>query len=163
RDPRRVRVRPGERLGGGGGGVRVQATPPPAVEGVAPVVSAGHRAAGPGGGLPAPVGRGGRAKPIAPAAPRGAAAVVVLGGGASADSPMELFRMKHAAEQRLRASGITATIVRSTAFMETWVALLRQTAARSGRPLVFGRGDNPINFVSVIDVAALAERAITDP
>lgn len=57
--------------------------------------------------------------------------------GASADSPMELSRMKHAAEQRLRAGGISATIVRATAFLETWVGLLRHTAVRSGRPLVF--------------------------
>ena len=32
-------------------------------------------------------------------------------------------------------------------------------AGRSGRPLVFGKGDNPINFVSVIDVAAVVEHA----
>jgi len=163
RDPRRVRVRPGERLEVVEGDVRVQATLPPAVEGVATVVSAVHGLAGPGGVSPASVDRDGNANLIAAAASVGAAMVLMSVVGASADSPMELFRMKHAAEQRLRASGITATIVRSTAFMETWVALLRQTAARSGRPLVFGRGDNPINFVSVIDVAALAERAITDP
>ena len=30
------------------------------------------------------------------------------------------------------------------------------------RPIVFGRGENPINFVSVHDVAATAERAIVD-
>jgi hypothetical protein len=33
----------------------------------------------------------------------------------------------------------------------------------SGRILVFGRGDNPINFVSATDVAALVELAVTDP
>jgi uncharacterized protein YbjT (DUF2867 family) len=47
--------------------------------------------------------------------------------------------------------------------MELWIDVLEQTARRSGRPLVFGRGDNPINFVSVEDVAALIERVITDP
>jgi NADH dehydrogenase len=31
----------------------------------------------------------------------------------------------------------------------------------SGRIQVFGRGDNPSNFVSVIDVAALVERVVT--
>jgi len=31
------------------------------------------------------------------------------------------------------------------------------------KPLVFGRGENPINFVSVKDVAAVVERAVTDP
>jgi NADH dehydrogenase len=70
--------------------------------------------------------------------------------------------MKHAAEECLRASGVPWTIVRPTAFLETWIALFEQTAHGSGRPLVFGRGDNPINFVSVVDVAALVERAVLD-
>ena len=35
--------------------------------------------------------------------------------------------------------------------------------ATSGRPVIFGRGANPINFVSVSDVAALVERAVVDP
>ncbi len=53
--------------------------------------------------------------------------------------------------------------VRATAFLETWVALLQHTANASGRPVIFGRGDNPINFVSVTDVAALVERVTVDP
>ena len=52
--------------------------------------------------------------------------------------------------------------MRPTAFLETWIALFEQTAHGSGRPLVFGRGDNPINFVSVSDVAALVERVVVD-
>jgi uncharacterized protein YbjT (DUF2867 family) len=75
---------------------------------------------------------------------------------------MELFRMKHEAEQHLRASRVQWTIVRATAYFETWISVIEQTASKSGRPLIFGRGDNPINFVSATDVAALAERAITD-
>lgn len=51
----------------------------------------------------------------------------------------------------------------ATAFLELWIELLEQTAARSGRPVVFGRGDNAINFVSVNDVAAVVERATIDP
>ncbi len=70
--------------------------------------------------------------------------------------------MKHAAERHALASSVPTTTVRATAFAELWIELLRQTAGRSGRPLVFGRGDNPINFVSVVDVAALVERAATD-
>jgi NADH dehydrogenase len=31
------------------------------------------------------------------------------------------------------------------------------------KPIVFGRGNNPINFVSVHDVAAVVERAVIDP
>jgi uncharacterized protein YbjT (DUF2867 family) len=83
--------------------------------------------------------------------------------GASAEHPIELFRMKHAAEEHLRASGAPWTIVRATAFAEFWLDLLDQTAGGSGRPLIFGRGSNPINFVSVADVAALVERAALDP
>src|SRR5205085_1815562 len=71
--------------------------------------------------------------------------------------------MKHAAEDHLRASGVPWTIVRATAFAEFWLDLLEQTAGRSGRPVIFGRGVNAINFVSVSDVAALVERAVVDP
>ncbi len=82
---------------------------------------------------------------------------------AGPDHPIELFRMKHVAEEHLRGSGAPWTIVRATAFAEFWLDLLDQTAAASGRPVIFGRGANPINFVSVADVAALAERAVVDP
>jgi NADH dehydrogenase len=92
----------------------------------------------------------------------GARAVLISVAGAAPDSPFELFRMKHAAETYLAGSGVPATIVRATAFLELWIDLLTSTAGRSGRPLVFGRGQNPINFVSVRDVAALVERVVTD-
>ena len=62
----------------------------------------------------------------------------------------------------LAASGVPGTIVRATAFLELWIDLLTSTAGRSNRPLVFGRGRNPVNFVSVRDVAALVERVVTD-
>ena len=83
--------------------------------------------------------------------------------GASTDNPMELFRMKFAAERALLESNVPATIVRATAFAELWIDLMRTTVGRSNRPLVFGRGRNPINFVSVRDVAALVDRVVLDP
>ena len=82
--------------------------------------------------------------------------------GANAHSPLELFRMKFAAERYLWDSGIAATVVRASAFRELWMELLAQTAARSGRPLVFGRGENPIDFVSVAAVAEMVDRVIDD-
>jgi len=133
-----------------------------AMAGVETVVSAVQGLTGSGGNSPESVDNNGNASLFDAAAAHGAAVVLMSVVGASADSPMELFRMKHAAEQRLRASRIPWTIVRATAFLETWITLLEQTASRSGRPLVFGRGDNPINFVSATDVAALLERAATD-
>ena len=50
--------------------------------------------------------------------------------GASADHPIELFRMKAAAEARLKASGLSWTIVRPTAYQETWLEHHRRPAPR---------------------------------
>ena len=63
----------------------------------------------------------------------------------------------------LRASGIPWTIVRATAFMETWATIMAQPLQASAKILVFGRGDNPVNFVSATDVAALVSHAVTTP
>jgi uncharacterized protein YbjT (DUF2867 family) len=163
RDVDRMRDRGREHLEVVEGDVRVPASLVQAMTGVQTVVSAIHGFAGPGGVSPASVDRDGNANLIDAATAAGAAVVLVSVVGASADSPMDLSRMKHAAEQHLRTSGVAWTIVRATPFLETWVALLEQTAGRSGRPLVFGRGDNPINFVSVADVSALLERVVADP
>lgn len=120
------------------------------------VVSAVHGFAGPGRVSPASVDRDGNANLIDAAAKLGAHFVLMSVVGAAADHPMELFRAKHAAEQYLRASGTAWTIVRSTAFIELWAEIL-------AKGVIFGRGTNPINFVSVTDVAAAVERAATDP
>jgi uncharacterized protein YbjT (DUF2867 family) len=144
------------------GDLRDRATLTRAVVGVDTVVSAVHGFIGSRGVSPRTVDRDGNMHLIDAADSVGADLVLMSVVGASPDSPMELFRMKHAAEQYAQASSVPTTVIRSTAFMELWIDLLRQTAGRSGRPLVFGRGDNPINFVSVIDVAALVEVAIAD-
>jgi NADH dehydrogenase len=145
------------------GDVRDRTSLEPATAGVETVVSAMHGFTGSRGNSPATVDRDGNANLIDAAKAAGADFVLVSTVGAASDSPMELFRMKHAAEDHASASGIPTTIVRSTAFLELWIELLQQTGARSGRPLVFGRGDNPINFVSVSDVAAFVDHAVTDP
>lgn len=163
RDASRVTLTGAERPEVVEGDVRVRESVVRAMAGAETVVSAVHGFAGPGGVSPASVDRDGNANLIDAAAAAKAAVILMSVVGASPDNPMELHRMKHAAEQHLRASGAPWTIVRATAFLEMWIALLDQAAGRSGRPLVFGRGDNPINFVSVTDVAELLERAVTDP
>jgi uncharacterized protein YbjT (DUF2867 family) len=145
------------------GDVRDRASLAPALDGADVVVSAVHGFSGPGDVSPATVDYQGNINLIEAAKATDTQLVLMSVAGAAEDSPMELFRMKHAAEEHLRASGVRWTIVRATAFFELWIDVLSQTATRSGRPLVFGRGDNPINFVSVTDVAALAEHAVTDP
>jgi NADH dehydrogenase len=134
-----------------------------AMVGVSTVVSAIHGFGDIGNVSPASVDRDGNRHLINAAAAENATVVLMSIVGASAEHPIELFRMKYAAEQHLRASGVPWTIVRATAFAEFWLDLLDQTAGASGRPVIFGRGINPINFVSVSDVAALVERVVVDP
>jgi uncharacterized protein YbjT (DUF2867 family) len=133
-----------------------------ALRGAATVISAVTGFAG-RGVSPASVDRAGNAQLITAAARTGAGFVLVSVVGASPAHPIGLFRAKHAAEETLRASGVPWTIVRATAFMETWTNVMGQMLQNSGKILVFGRGDNPINFVSAADVAALVARAATDP
>jgi len=82
---------------------------------------------------------------------------------AAADHPIELFRMKAAAEQRLRASRMAWTMVRPTAYQETWLEIVGRPLVTTGKTRVFGRGRNPINFVSAGDVARIVDIAVQDP
>lgn len=126
------------------------------------VVSAVHGFLGGRGAGPVEVDQRGNANLVAAAAATGAAFVLVSVLGASPDSPLELFRAKHEAEHQLRCGTTPWTIVRAGAYLETWLAILAQTAGTSGRPLIFGRGRQPIAFVSATDVAAVVSRAATD-
>jgi uncharacterized protein YbjT (DUF2867 family) len=71
--------------------------------------------------------------------------------------------MKAVAEAHLLASGVPWTIVRGTVFAETWGDVLRSSANKAGRVQVFGKGENPTNFVSVNDVAQAVVHAVEDP
>jgi uncharacterized protein YbjT (DUF2867 family) len=82
---------------------------------------------------------------------------------AAPDHPSELFRMKHAAETALKASGLRWTIIRPTAYMETWLGLVGRPLVATGRTRVFGDGRNPINFVAADDVARFVEMGVVDP
>lgn len=145
------------------GDVRDPDSLPAAMDGVDVVLSAVQGFLGPDGVTPETVDRLGNINLVTAAEAVGADIVMMSVIGASSDSPMELVRMKYDAEQRLHSSTSSWTVVRSDAFAETWVAVLEETSGKSGRPLVFGRGDRPISWVSLYDVAALVERAITDP
>lgn len=135
-----------------------------AVAGADTVVSAMHGFAGPGRVSPESIDRAGNIALINAAASAGASFVLMSVVGATSDSPMELFRAKYDAEEHLRRSGIPYTIVRATSFVETWAMVMLGTAGKESRTaMVFGRGENPINFVSVTDVAALLERAVVEP
>lgn len=126
------------------------------------VVSVFHGLLGPRGAGPVEVDEQGNANLVDAAAAVGAEVVLVSVLGAGPDSPVELCRAKFRAEQHLRSSMARWTIVRPPAFLETWLAILTKTAGQSGRPLVFGRGVQAIQFASVVDVATIVSRAATD-
>jgi len=163
RDPARARHLAGPGVEVIRGDVRDPVQVARAVHGAGTVVSAVHGFTGPGGVCPASVDRAGNASLIGAAARAGATFVLVSVVGAAPGHPIGLFRAKHAAEETLRAIGIPWAIVRATAFMETWATIMGRPLLASGKILVFGRGDNPVNFVSAADVAALVARAVTDP
>jgi uncharacterized protein YbjT (DUF2867 family) len=125
-------------------------------------VSAVQGMAGTAGVTPASVDRDGNRNLIDAAASTGAAVVLLSSVEARAGHPMEINHMKWEAEEHLKASGVQWTIVRGTVFAETWRGILRGTAKGAGRIQVFGRGENPINFVTVDDVVKAVARAVTD-
>jgi NADH dehydrogenase len=164
RDPARARPLEGPGVEVAVGDVREPETLARAMAGVRTVVSAVHGFVGPDAGGPRAVDWRGNLNLVRAAADAGAEHVVLLSAlGASPDHPMELYRMKHRAEEALRASGLAWTVLRASAFMETWAMLVGEPLLRTGRTTVFGRGRNPLNFVSAHDVAAFVELAVTDP
>ena len=135
-----------------------------AVTGVRPVFSAIHGFAGTPGATPASVDRDGNRNLIRAALAAGAGHMILISvRDASPGHPMALMRMKHAAEQELIASGLAWTIIRPSAFIETWCEVLSRPLLEKGKTIVFGRGANPINWVSAWDVARFADLAVADP
>ena len=162
REPRRAHVVLGGDVEVVAGDVRSRDGLDELIAGARVVVSAVHGFLGGRGAGPVQVDEHGNANLTDAAIAAGADVVLVSVLGAAPDSPAELFRAKYHAEQHLRHGAAPWTIVRPAAYLETWLAILTETAGTSGRPLVFGRGETPIPFISVLDVAAVVSQAVTD-
>jgi uncharacterized protein YbjT (DUF2867 family) len=162
RDPTRAASLGGPGVEALGGDVRDPAAVARAMKGITTVVAAMHGFAGKGVDTRT-VDLVGNQNLIAAAQAEGVGHYVLLSvHGARSDHPMELFQMKARAEQALRASALQWTILRPTAFTETWAMVLGEPLLAKGRTMIFGRGNNPINFVSTHDVARFVDLAITD-
>jgi NADH dehydrogenase len=84
--------------------------------------------------------------------------------GASASNPVDFWRTKYRIEEALKASGLSYTILRPSAFMETHAHDLNgKPLLESGKTTILGKGTKPRNFVAVRDVAYFAVLALTDP
>jgi len=135
----------------------------PALEGIDAVVSA-MTGFGPGAPGPRAVDYEGNLNLIRAAESAGVRRFVLVSmHGAGPDHPMELARMKYRAEEALRASRLDWVIVRPNPFMELWAEIAGRPIIKEGKAMVFGRGDNPINFNSAKDVARFIELALFDP
>lgn len=145
------------------GDVRTPADLTEAVRGCTVVISAVHGFLGPGNPSPEAIDRDGNRALVRAASDAGVEHFVLISvHGASADHPMSLHRAKYAAEEALRESGLHFTIIRATAFLETWMTVIGGELREKGHALVLGPGRNPINFVSIDDVAAVVARAVRD-
>jgi len=162
RDPSRARGRVPAEVELVAGDVRAASSLGPALAGVETVISA-VTGFGPGGAGPQRVDLEGNDNLISAAAAAGVEHFILVSiHGAGADHPMELYRAKFKAEERLRASNLAWTVIRPTVFMELWAGIVGDSLIKGGTATVFGRGQNPVNFVSVRDVARFIELAVAD-
>lgn len=163
RDLERARQRLGDGPEFARGDVRDPESLAAAMHGVDAVVSA-VTGFGPGGSGPRLVDFDGNVNLIRAAESADVRRFVLLSmHDARADHPLELARMKCRAEDAVRASRLDWTIVRPTAFMALWAGIVGDPIVNKGKSMVFGKGDNPINFIAESDVAHFVELAIFDP
>jgi uncharacterized protein YbjT (DUF2867 family) len=71
--------------------------------------------------------------------------------GAYPDSP--LGSAKRDVEEYLRESGVPYTVIQSSLFMEIWLGPHLGVDVAAATAKVFGSGDQPLNYISVRDVA----------
>ena len=163
RDPRRAQHLSGEHVELVTGSVQDSGAIVRAVSGARTVISAIQGFSGTGDSSPRTVDLGGNSTLIQAAHQAGVEHFILVSvHGAAPDHPIELFRMKYAAEQALKASGLSWTIIRPTAYMETWAKVIGEPLVKTGRTRIFGRGTNLINFVSAYDVAQYVACAVQE-
>ncbi len=164
RDPARARGVLGDGVELVAGDVRDPVSLTGALEGATTVISAFSGFGDPKGPGPKAIDRDGNIALIRASRLVGVEHFVLLSvTQASPDHPMELMRSKYAAEEELKASGLAWTIIRPALYMQTWLHSAADPLVDTGRTLVFGRGENPLNLVSADDVAHIVELVLVDP
>jgi uncharacterized protein YbjT (DUF2867 family) len=135
-----------------------------ACQGVEQVLAAAHALTGKGDNNPQTVDDAGHRQLIDAAKAAGVKHLIFISVlGASPVASLEFFRIKYRTEEYLRASGLSFTIIRPSAFMDLWAQLIGQPILEQGKTTIFGRGNNPVNFVAVEDVAHFVYTACKDP
>lgn len=70
---------------------------------------------------------------------------------------------KRVVEERLRNSGLTYTILQPTYFMEVWFSPAAGFDYPNHKATIYGRGENPISWISFLDVAQFAVASLNTP
>ncbi len=84
--------------------------------------------------------------------------------GASPNHDIDFWRRKWQIEEYLKTSNINNNIIRASAFMEFHIGeMMGKSIHEKGKVTVFGKGNNPTNFVSVKDVAHLIIQCMDNP
>lgn len=84
--------------------------------------------------------------------------------GADPGHPMPLLRIKGLVEQRLRASGMTWTVLQPNLYMDTWIPAIVGGPALTGQPVTLvGDGLRQHSMIAVRDVAHYATAALDHP
>jgi NADH dehydrogenase len=79
------------------------------------------------------------------------------------DNEFPLRNAKRAVESRLEESGITYTILRPGYFMEAWLSPMVGFDYPNANAQIYGSGENPISWISLIDVAQFALESLDNP
>ena len=84
--------------------------------------------------------------------------------GAATDHPLPLLRAKGHTEQRLRASGMTWTVLQPNFYMDLWIPAVVGGPVLAGHPVTLvGDGRRRHSMVAVHDVASYAVAALDHP
>jgi len=68
----------------------------------------------------------------------------------------KLHVAKRTVEEKLRESGVSYTILRPSCFMEVWLSPALGFDAKNHKAQIFGKGEEPLSFISFFDVAEFA-------
>ncbi len=74
-----------------------------------------------------------------------------------------LTTAKRTVEQRIVGSGMSYTILRPSYFMELWLSPFVGFDYPNNQARIYGNGQNPISWISFLDVARFAVEAINHP
>ena len=93
----------------------------------------------------------------------GVASFVYLSFSKHIDRDFPFRNAKRAVEQRLKHNRVAHTILRPTFLMEVWLSPIAGFDFRNARARIYGRGRNPISWISMHDVARFTVISLGTP